>query len=807
MTTISITGDSNDTDLILGSQSGSITENSNIPSTTTLENKVDELKTLLLSHSSLRNDSSNNDYINDPSNSLVDSTIIGRNPNYLYDTYTHKSLNDRFGPGDYFFNPGMINSKNITNLLNAFYDEVKQGIAPGDEAWYGIPAEYITEYGRNRLASCGINDSGYNKVRDGASTLTTTNVPTDIYQNFGVINKGNLFYTDLRLEVGKMIKAFSGDLYIGSSTTDLMNKILNAFPWRNNDRFIAPTFHWAVDLYLIEGCLHRLKAYGVDVDYIEPYAPPPLTSSVDDYVQFYKDQIKATLDAGRRPRMIQIDHVHWATAIKSPVNIIAREVKAYIAQLITDGSYSNIIDASFVGPTGLIVMVDGAHSFGSVELDFNNEYSDVDIFIAPFHKRIQATGGLAFAYAKNAYKNELGLFWFGGYDYATFNYSPQHLGLVGGDAMMTESSAFNATPNNFAARCALSAFNQINLLGGPQYFANLGFEKYKSLGSKLIQNYGYQSLISSWVTINGEVGNISGSNLDNRLIGDTIIACPGNIIDVKPRMPVGKTNGVIQYVTLEPGQTYTDAGGNTYTVGHDSLWSLVFWDKDDPSGNYQAGDVVTQQEKRGISDASGYCPMPYMRSFGNMSDTCSWGQKLWVLCVKNNIMTRAVNSKYRISSRSDISGIVWGDDGHGGTRRSSGLRFSMDKQTTLDDINNMVPILNGLVNDLTQSYNGDRSLFNSQIFSGVYNYKAKRDSYMFSWRTPPRSTTSVTENSNTVYVNDYLPDGCDKFVDPTALYKHSSGPRIVPSDVESNLTIRRYYTNESEWDKSTGRLR
>jgi hypothetical protein len=825
MTTISITGDSNDTDLVLGSQSGAITENSNIPSTSTLENKVDELKTLLLSHSSSVIDSllANEAKVGDEK---IITYPLETGNEFIQSSYLNHNINLQAGKDDYYLNSSMWGGKNTQSALHAAYSGIIWNSSLVEQSVYGINATDILRYGgRNAIAYGAENNySGYVKSRDGSSNLPPNNIPVEVYKTQFNNQDATLMQTKLITEIGKYIKVFSGDIIISRSTTCAMNSFLSAFPFRNNDTFMTTKFHWVNDGDQFDGIQAHYAAYGVTVHLNQNATPEGVQYSKQDYINFYKANIRQELQAGHRPRVLILDHMHWATGVMLPIGQIATALKAYVEELKVDPSYSTILDSNYK----LVICMDLAHTMGVQPLDFSptGTEKDVDVAFAPFHKRMQGENMIAFTYVKNGFKNELGLFMYNDsyfyfpYEFGVDNYFKDNLPVGKQDVLAGTGAYFtdciNLSPSNSGFQSALITKNlqEYAKVGGGIYFKNLAKSKYTRLGSLVYNRFGKNAFVaamqSPWVTVSGEIANSTGSDLDTDLINDAMNFCPGVITDLSLVL----TDGTVLYPGLD-----ISGSAKRFKIGHDSLKSLMFWDRDDPDGNkYSAGDIVCWNHLPGadissspyFADESILVPFPIDDSpyMGTYFHASTWTHKVHILQMQNKLNVRNINSKVEPDSHKDVSGIVWqtGFSGNlSSSRRINVNRFTLAQYVSMEEVEIGANIMFNCIDQLVASYNGNKQLFNSLCEAGIYWAKPqlKPNSYRFSWFNRQRLVNDVP-NDLTQPVYTQLGE-IDGEIDPTGYYRHSGGEDHARSFIQ--LGLRRYITNTTEWDTSLNTLR
>lgn len=724
------------------------------------------------------------------------------------------------GIADLYLNSSMWGGRNTLSQIKSVYNNIINNVAITEDAVYGFLAEDIIKYGgRNNIAYGPENKySGYVKSRDGNGNLST--IPADLYNSEFQNQFGSLIPNKLLIAIGNYIKCFSGDILLARSTTAAMNSFLNSFPFRNKDAFLTTTFHWINDGDQFDGIQARFKAYGVDVLLSQQGQLEGPIHTTEEFIQYYKNQVLDVLDSGYRPRVLILDHMHWASGLVNPIGKIATELKSYVSTLIKEGNYSKIIDENWK----LYIGLDAAHTFTVQDIDLSptGTEKDVDMLFGNFHKRAQGETNIGFYYVKNSYKNEMGLFT----NNETYFYFPYEYGnsspfglknmLTGVGAYYTDCMNLSPSHSPFINSVACEILNGYTNIGGPKFFMAEAHKKYKLIGQHMYKKHGRVAFAanaqSPWGTEDGKLANEDGSNLDTSLVNDAFIHCPGNITDLKLKFGNGEE--------LVIGKTYSYNGNYAFAFGDDSLKVLSFWDEDDSSKEWKAGDIVEWNHIHALwmrdnpteSDTNSpfyvggtNIPFPYtdIPLLSTDVKVTTFAQKMHISMMQNGLNTRNINSKIKTASQKSISGVTFG---HGTSphfhltgsdiERINVNRFTAAQYVTIDDINKSMAIYDECYDKLVASYNSSgKTYFNSLCESGIYWGVPKENSYRFSWFCRQRIVTNVGSVGKTVYSQLGQENGV---IDPTGNYRHSGGEDYA--DSFNHTGTSRYITNSTEWE-------
>lgn len=163
------------------------------------------------------------------------------------------------------------------------------------------------------LRGCGLD-------KDGKAIYEPAMQVTDAFSNFDELgvkthaqaNYGSHFW---RRYVAKSVNAFDGDIIAVPATMRGMYLVLEALPWQNNDVMISFDWHYLVDYGSFGDFIKKFAQLGITITNKNIPCLPPVNLTYDQALAYYINKLDILIAeqeaAGKKVRIIIWDHISW----------------------------------------------------------------------------------------------------------------------------------------------------------------------------------------------------------------------------------------------------------------------------------------------------------------------------------------------------------------------------------------------------------------------------------------------------------------------------------------------------------------
>lgn len=244
-------------------------------------------------------------------------------------------------------------AKESASVLQNFGNVPPAELASDEDFWSWVRHNYTTSTNLINLNNGGVSPHP-KVVQDAVQRFTELSNEAPSYYMWRVFEKGR---ESIREKLADLAGVSSEEIAINRNTTEALDTIIFGFDMQKGDEFVTSNFIYP---NMNQAWMQREMREGV----VRKVAKIPMPSTdVDAIVKAYTDQFTS------KTKVVLIEHVINWTGQVLPVAAIAAEAKK----------------------RGILVMVDGAHSFA--HLDFKISDLNCDYFGTSLHKWLCAPFG------------------------------------------------------------------------------------------------------------------------------------------------------------------------------------------------------------------------------------------------------------------------------------------------------------------------------------------------------------------------------------------------------------------------------